>query len=117
MFEANATYYRELVKYIAAGEQGCREIEDYLNELRDEFARTGDKALFPEMENLENALMLLQNRTNDLKIAESIAIQSVPMIKAMELSNSNLMKKINMAFLVTLPVFNQSLAQAVSLKR
>ena len=117
MFEANAAYYRELVKYIAAGEQGCREIEDYLNELRDEFARTGDKALFPEMENLENALMLLQNRTNDLKIAESIAIQSVPMIKAMELSNSNLMKKINMAFLVTLPVFNQSLAQAVSLKR
>ncbi|MBQ5319934.1 MAG: toxic anion resistance protein [Oscillospiraceae bacterium] len=117
MFEANTAYYRELVKYIAAGEQGCREIEDYLNELKDEFAKTGDKLLFPEMENLENALMLLQNRTNDLKIAESIAIQSVPMIKAMELSNSNLMKKINTAFLVTLPIFNQSLSQAVSVKR
>lgn len=117
MFEANTAYYRELVKYIAAGEQGCREIEDYLNELKDEFAKTGDKSMFPEMENLENALMLLQNRTNDLKIAESIAIQSVPMIKAMELSNSNLMNKINTAFLVTLPIFNQSLSQAVSLKR
>ncbi|MBQ3160659.1 MAG: toxic anion resistance protein [Oscillospiraceae bacterium] len=117
MFEANTAYYRELVKYIAAGEQGCREIEDYLNELKDEFAKTGDKSMFPEMENLENALMLLQNRTNDLRIAESIAIQSVPMIKAMELSNSNLMNKINTAFLVTLPIFNQSLSQAVSLKR
>lgn len=117
MFEANTAYYRELVKYIAAGEQGCREIEDYLNELKDEFAKTGDKMMFPEIENLENALMLLQNRTNDLKIAESIAIQSVPMIKAMELSNSNLMNKINTAFLVTLPIFNQSLSQAVSLKR
>lgn len=117
MFEANTAYYRELVKYIAAGEQGCREIEDYLNELKDEFAKTGDKLLFPEMENLENALMLLQNRTNDLRIAESIAIQSVPMIKAMELSNSNLMNKINTAFLVTLPIFNQSLSQAVRVKR
>lgn len=117
MFEANTAYYRELVKYIAAGEQGCREIEDYLNELKDEFAKTGDKSMFPEMEKLENALMLLQNRTNDLRIAESIAIQSVPMIKAMELSNSNLMNKINTAFLVTLPIFNQSLSQAVSLKR
>ena len=84
MFEANTDYYRELVKYIAAGEQGCREIEDYLNELKAEFEKTGDKTLFPEMENLENALMLLQNRTNDLRTAESVAIQSVPMIKAME---------------------------------
>lgn len=117
MFEANTAYYRELVKYIAAGEQGCREIEEYLNELKDEFAKTGDKMLFPEMENLENALMLLQNRTNDLKIAESIAIQSVPMIKAMELSNSNLMNKINTAFIVTLPLFNQSLSKAVAVKR
>lgn len=117
MFEANTEYYRELVKYIAAGEQGCREIEDYLNELKDEFTKTGDKMLFPEIENLENALMLLQNRTNDLKIAESIAIQSVPMIKAMELSNSNLMNKINTAFIVTLPLFNQSLSRAVAVKR
>ncbi len=117
MFEANTAYYRELVKYIAAGEQGCREIEDYLNELKDEFAKTGDKMLFHEIENLENALMLLQNRTNDLKIAESIAIQSVPMIKAMELSNSNLMNKINTAFIVTLPLFNQSLSKAVAVKR
>lgn len=117
MFEANTTYYRELVKYIAAGEQGCREIEDYLNELKDEFSKTGDKTLFPEIENLENALMLLQNRTNDLRIAESIAIQSVPIIKAMELTNSNLIKKINTAFLVLLPLFNQSLMQAVNLKR
>lgn len=117
MFEANTAYYRELVKYIAAGEQGCREIEEYLNELKDEFAKTGDKMLFPEIENLENALMLLQNRTNDLKIAESIAIQSVPMIKAMELSNSNLMNKINTAFIVTLPLFNQSLSKAVAVKR
>lgn len=30
MFEANVNYYHELVKYILAGEQACREIEAYI---------------------------------------------------------------------------------------
>ncbi len=117
MFEANTEYYRELVKYISAGEQGCREIEDYLNELKDEYSKTGDKSVFGEMENLENALTLLEGRTNDLRVAESVAVQSVPMIRAMEQSNANLLHKINTAFLVTIPVFNQSVSQAVALRR
>ena len=29
MFESNVNYYHQLVKYILAGEQGCREIQDY----------------------------------------------------------------------------------------
>ena len=39
------------------------------------------------------------------------------MIKTMAFSNMNLVRKINSAFIVTLPVFKQSLAQAVMLKR
>ena len=30
MFDANVNYYHELVKYILAGEQGCKEISDYI---------------------------------------------------------------------------------------
>ena len=61
--------------------------------------------------------MLLEQRTQDLRTAESVAIQSIPMIKAMEFSNMNLVRKINSAFIVTLPVFKQALAQAIMLKR
>ena len=39
------------------------------------------------------------------------------MIKTMEFSNYNLVRKINSAFIVTLPVFKQALAQAILLKR
>ncbi len=53
----------------------------------------------------------------DLKIAENVAMQTVPMLKAMEFSNVNLIRKINSAFIITMPVFKQSLAQAVMLKR
>ena len=60
---------------------------------------------------------MLEQRTQDLRTAENIAIQSIPMIKTMEFSNMNLVRKINSAFIVTLPVFKQALAQAIMLKR
>ncbi|MDE6233900.1 MAG: toxic anion resistance protein, partial [Lachnospiraceae bacterium] len=34
MFDANVNYYHELVKYILAGEQGCKEIEEYIAKRR-----------------------------------------------------------------------------------
>ena len=70
-----------------------------------------------ELAGLNNALMMLEQRTQDLRVAENIAIQSIPMIKTMAYSNMNLVRKINSAFIVTLPVFKQGLAQAVMLKR
>ena len=39
------------------------------------------------------------------------------MLKTMEFSNMNLIRKINSAFIITLPVFKQALAQALMLKR
>ncbi len=66
---------------------------------------------------LNQALMMLEQRTQDLRIAENVAMQSIPMIKTMEFSNMNLVRKINSAFIITLPVFKQALAQAIMLKR
>jgi uncharacterized protein YaaN involved in tellurite resistance len=60
---------------------------------------------------------MLEQRTQDLRTAENVAIQSIPMLKTMQFSNMNLVRKINSAFIVTLPVFKQALAQAVMLKR
>ena len=60
---------------------------------------------------------MLEQRTQDLRTAESVALQSIPMLKTMEFSNMNLIRKINSAFIITLPVFKQALAQALMLKR
>ncbi len=117
MFEANVEYYHQLVKYILAGEQGCKEIEDYIAQRQADMASTGDNSIQFELTSLQQALMMLEQRTQDLRTAESVAMQSVPMIKAMEFSNMNLVRKINSAFIITLPVFKQALAQAIMLKR
>ncbi|NLK37466.1 MAG: toxic anion resistance protein [Epulopiscium sp.] len=117
MFEANVNYYHELVKYILAGEQACKEIEDYIAQRQQDMESTGDQSIQFELTSLNQALMMMEQRTQDLRTAENIAIQSIPMIKTMEFSNYNLVRKINSAFIITLPVFKQALAQAIMLKR
>ena len=117
MFESNVNYYHELVRYILAGEQGCREIEAYIEKRRTDMETTGDNSIQFEIQNLQQCLMMLEQRTQDLRIAENVAMQSIPMIKTMEFSNMNLVRKINSAFIITWPVFKQALAQAIMLKR
>jgi len=117
MFDANVGYYHELVKYILAGEQGCREIEEYMAQRQADMEATGDQSIQFELQTLQQALMMLEQRTQDLRIAENVAMQAVPMIKTMQFTNMNLVRKINSAFIITLPVFKQALAQAIMLKR
>lgn len=117
MFQSNLSYYHELVKYILAGEQGCQEIAAYIDQRRTDLEQTGDQSIQFELQTLEQAQMMLEQRTHDLRIAENVAMQSIPMIKTMQFANMNLVRKINSAFIITLPVFKQALAQAILLKR
>ena len=117
MFNANVNYYHELVRYILAGEQGCREIEAYIAQREADMQATGDNSIQFELQSLQQALMMLEQRTQDLRTAENVAMQSLPMIKTMAFTNMNLVRKINSAFIITLPVFKQALGQAIMLKR
>ena len=100
-----------------AGEKGGKELEAAIAERTAEMERTGDKSIQFELTTLNNALMMLEQRTQDVRVAENVAMQTIPMLKTMEFSNINLIRKINSAFIITLPIFKQSLAQAIMLKR
>ncbi len=117
MFQSNVQYFHELEKYIVAGDQGCKEIDDYMAQRQAEMERTGDQSISFEIQTLQQAKNMLEQRTLDLRTAESVALQSIPMLKAMQYNNMNLVRKINSAFIITLPVFKQALAQAIMLKR
>lgn len=117
IFNANVELYKELKKYIVAGQKGVIEIDEFIEVRNQEFLKTGDNTIQFEITNLENAKMVLEQRTQDLRIAENVAMQSIPMIKTMQISNIHLVRKINSAFIITLPVFKQALAQAIMLKR
>lgn len=117
MFQTNVNYYHDLVKYVLAGEQGIKEIDAYITERQQQMEASGDTSIQFELTTLDNAKMMLEQRTQDLRIAENVALQSIPMIKTMEFSNMNLVRKINSAFIITLPIFKQALSQAILLKR
>lgn len=117
MFQSNVNYYHGLVKYILAGEQGIKEIDTYIVQRQQDLENSGDNSIQFELTSLEQSKMMLEQRTQDLRVAENVAMQSIPMLKTMQFSNLNLVRKINSAFIITLPVFKQAISQAILLKR
>ena len=117
VFQANADYYRDLQRYILAGEQGCREIADYIAQRRGALEATGDRSVAFELQTLDQALAALRRRVGDLRTAETVALQTLSMVRTVQMNNAKLAEKIDSAFLVTLPVFRRMLAQAVEMKR
>ena len=117
MFEANVGYYHELVKYIMAGEKAVEEIKEQIKKREKVFEETADSSIQFELSKLNQCLLVLEQRVQDLRLTEATAILSIPQINAMAFSNINLIRKINSAFITTIPQFKQALAQAVILKR
>lgn len=117
LYEHNLDYYQLLTKYILAGEEGLRQIDAYRSQVEAQYQQTQDTQLQMQLQSLDMGKQMLEQRVQDLRIAENVALQTIPMIKSMEFSNLNLARKINSAFIITLPIFKQSLAQAVLLKR
>lgn len=116
LYDGNLEFYRMLEKYIVAGEMALEEIDRYIEQIpMDNSMNEEEKRMF--IQKLEISKEMLSQRVYDLQIAENVAIQAAPMIQTIQMSNFNLMRKINSSFIVTLPIFKQCLAQAVILKR
>ena len=116
LYDANLHYYQLLEKYIVAGELALEEIDLYIQQISMNTAMNQEEKQMLTQK-LEISKEMLSQRVYDLQIAENVAIQAAPMIQTIQMSNFNLMRKINSSFIVTLPIFKQCLAQAVILKR
>ena len=116
LYDGNMAYYQELEKYIVAGELALEEVEQYIYQipLNNNISEEEKNMM---VQKLEMCKEMLNQRIYDLRVAENVAIQAAPMLQSMQMSNFNLMRKINSSFIVTLPIFKQCLAQAVLLKR
>lgn len=115
MYEGGVENYKTLVKYTIAGEMAIDELQAYRR--RVEAGEVFVEAPELEINNLNYAEQLLTQRVHDLRLAESIALQSLPTLKAIEFGNMNLARKLNSAFIITIPVFKNALAQAMFVKQ
>lgn len=118
MFKKNVDYYEQLEKYILAGKAAAEEIRTgMIPELESKAATSQDPLEFIHVDNVKSALELLEQRVFDLELAKNVALQSMPQIKMIQRGNLNLIRKINSAFIVTIPIFKQGITQAIALKR
>lgn len=116
MYDAAMKAYVELQEYIAAGDQALIEIQQY----RDQVAANADpedqQAQF-RIREIDNQISLMDKRMLDLRGSEAIALQAIPTYKIQEYTNANLARKINSAFIVTVPAFKTALVTAVITKQ
>jgi uncharacterized protein YaaN involved in tellurite resistance len=117
MYEGAKEEYKELVATIMAAEQACKEIEEYRDSKQKEYEETGNTDLQFEIQNATQALTLMEQRTADLRGSEAVALQSVPILKIEEVTNSNLARKINSAFITTVPAFKTALVNSIIAKQ
>ena len=116
LYEGNIYFHKELEKYIVAGEIALEEIDQYMDYFtRDQTMSENDRNMM--LQQLTICKEMLSQRIYDLQVCENVALQSAPMIQTMQVSNFNLLRKINSAFIITLPIFKQCLASAIMLKR
>lgn len=130
MYENAMKSYGTLVKYVAAGDCAVDEVDTYivvmqrtLDDMRAGLPNPATEAGYSigqiEMQ-LNNAIQskqLLVQRVHDLRMAENVALQSIPMIKALQNGNLQLYRKIELSLIVTVPVFQNAVAQAIVIKR
>ena len=115
MYKANVSFFEQLEKYIVAGELGLGEIDAYKQQLMN--SGKSQEEINMQIQKLDITREMLSQRIYDLQIAENVAMQTCPMIQTMQMSNFNLLRKINSSFIITLPIFKQCLIQAINLKR
>lgn len=118
MFGKNVEYYEQLGQYIYAGQVVLAELKNNIIPAAQAKANeTGDQLDQITVNNLLQVQEIMEQRIYDLQLAENVAIQSMPTIKSIQYGNYNLVRKINSAFVITMPIFKQCLVQAIMLKR
>ena len=118
MFIKNSEYYEQLGQYIYAGQVVLTELKDnILPTAQAKANESGNRLDQIAVNNLVQVQDIMEQRIYDLQLAENVAVQSMPTIKSIEYGNYNLVRKINSAFVITMPIFKQCLVQAIMLKR
>lgn len=118
LYKENINFYESLEKYIVAGELVSEELRDcYIPQFEQKAMESGESIDQNNLQVITTCKTMVDERVHDLKLAEQVALQSLPMIQQMQYGNFQLLKTIKSSFIITLPIFKQALVQAVIAKR
>jgi uncharacterized protein YaaN involved in tellurite resistance len=118
LYAANLEYFHHLERYIIAGEEKLKQLDDQEIPLMESKVEEGKSmTTAQQLRDLRANRDALERRVHDLKLTRQVAMQSLPSIRLVQENDKGLINKIISTTANTLPLWRQQLAQAVTIHR
>ena len=118
LYTANLEYFRTLERYIAAGREKLRQLDEQaIPAMQREADGTQDVLKAQGLRDLRAARDDLERRVHDLALTRQVTMQSLPSIRLVQENDKGLVTKINSTLANTVPLWRQQLATAVTIFR
>ncbi|MGB3223056.1 MAG: toxic anion resistance protein [Desulforhopalus sp.] len=118
LYAANLEYFHHLERYISAGEEKLKQLDDQVIPLMESKVEEGKSMMTAQqLKDLRANRDALERRVHDLKLTRQVAMQSLPSIRLVQENDKGLINKIISTTANTLPLWRQQLAQAVTIHR
>ena len=121
LYEKTLEFYDELALYIAAGEEKLRDLDANIIPAKEAAVQAAPEAeqvmQAQELRDLRAARDDLERRVHDLKLTRQVTMQSLPSIRLVQENDKSLVTKINSTLVNTVPLWENQLAQAVTIQR
>ena len=118
LYDATLNYFRQLERYIIAGEEKLRILDqETIPALEREAKQADDVLKAQKLRDLRAIRDDLERRVHDLRLTRQVALQSLPSIRLVQENDKGLVNKINSTLINTVPLWRQQLATAVAVYR
>lgn len=118
LYAANLDYFHELERYIVAGEEKLRRLDEEIIPVKEREVSTSEAMIdAQQLRDLRANRDVLERRVHDLKLTRQVTMQSLPSIRLVQENNKGLINKIISTTANTLPLWRQQLAQALTIHR
>lgn len=119
LYDANLDYFHKLERYIAAGEEKLRMMNEIeIPQVEQQAKDDAENMLAAQaLRDLRSARDDLDRRVHDLRLTRQVAMQSLPSIRLVQENDKTLINKINSTLINTVPLWKNQLAQAVTIFR
>lgn len=118
LYAANLEYFHHLERYIVAGEEKLKQLDEQDIPAMERAAQEGKSmTVAQQLRDLRANRDALERRVHDLKLTRQVAMQSLPSIRLVQENDKGLINKIVSTTANTLPLWRQQLAQAVTIHR
>lgn len=118
LYAATLDGFHQLERYIAAGEERLRDIDQREIPEHERAAAAGESVLEAQkLRDLRGSRDALERRVHDLRLTRQVVMQALPSIRLVQENDRGLVNKIVSTVANTLPLWRQQLAQAVTIQR